>query len=168
MNCIVYLARNERWHVIKIWALLITISYFKYHLNYFWILFKNGTTLSFIAWYYRPTVDFQKNIWEMYTVYCKFDSWFCHAIFICWYGYASETCLMVQKKILRRIFGPQRDENEEWRLYKEELHGFYRSTNVQLILLNVPFFLLNTQLNSDYTLISHEINFKKSVLWDET
>ena len=32
---------------------------------------------------------------------------------------------------MRRIFGPKRDENEEWRrLYNEELHSLYRSPNI--------------------------------------
>ena len=33
--------------------------------------------------------------------------------------------------IPRRIFGPKRDENGEWRrLHNEELHGLYRSPNI--------------------------------------
>ena len=33
--------------------------------------------------------------------------------------------------ILRRIFGPKRDENGEWRrLRNEELHSLYRSSNI--------------------------------------
>ena len=33
--------------------------------------------------------------------------------------------------ILRRIFGPKRDENGEWRrLHNEELHSLYRSPNI--------------------------------------
>ena len=33
--------------------------------------------------------------------------------------------------ILRRIFGPKRDENGEWRrLHNKELHSLYRSPNV--------------------------------------
>jgi hypothetical protein len=33
--------------------------------------------------------------------------------------------------ILRRIFGPRRDENGEWRrLHNEELHILYRSPNI--------------------------------------
>ena len=36
-----------------------------------------------------------------------------------------------EKRILRRIFGPKRDENGEWtRLHNEELHSFYRSPNI--------------------------------------
>ena len=34
-------------------------------------------------------------------------------------------------RILRRIFGPKRDENGEWRkLHNEELHSLYRSLNI--------------------------------------
>ena len=34
-------------------------------------------------------------------------------------------------RILRRIFGPKRDENGEWRrLHNEELHSLYRSPNI--------------------------------------
>jgi hypothetical protein len=33
--------------------------------------------------------------------------------------------------ILRRIFGPKRDENGDWRkLYNEQLHILYRSPNI--------------------------------------
>ena len=36
-----------------------------------------------------------------------------------------------QNKILRRRFGPKRDENGEWRrLHNEELHSLYRSPNI--------------------------------------
>ena len=36
-----------------------------------------------------------------------------------------------KNRILRRIFGPKRDENGEWRrLHNEELHGLYRSPNI--------------------------------------
>ena len=34
-------------------------------------------------------------------------------------------------RILRRIFGPKRNENAEWRiLYNKELHSLYRSSNI--------------------------------------
>ena len=34
-------------------------------------------------------------------------------------------------RILRRIFGPKRDENGEWRkLHNEERHSLYRSPNI--------------------------------------
>ena len=36
-----------------------------------------------------------------------------------------------ENMILRRIFGPKRDEKEEWRrLHNEELHSLYRSPNI--------------------------------------
>ena len=36
-----------------------------------------------------------------------------------------------ENRILRRIFGPKKDENEEWRrLHNEELHSLYRSPNI--------------------------------------
>jgi hypothetical protein len=36
-----------------------------------------------------------------------------------------------ENKILRRIFGPKRDANGEWRrLHNEELHSLYRSPNI--------------------------------------
>ena len=43
-------------------------------------------------------------------------------------------CLVLrvfENRILRRIFGPKRDENGEWiRLHIEELHSLYRSPNI--------------------------------------
>ena len=36
-----------------------------------------------------------------------------------------------ENRILRRIFGPKKDENGEWRrLHNEELHSLYRSPNL--------------------------------------
>ena len=36
-----------------------------------------------------------------------------------------------ENRILRRIFGPKRDENGEWRrLHNEELHSLFRSPNI--------------------------------------
>ena len=36
-----------------------------------------------------------------------------------------------ENRILRRIFGPKRDENGEWRkLHNEELHSLYRSPDI--------------------------------------
>ena len=38
---------------------------------------------------------------------------------------------MLFRSILRRIFGPKRDANGEWRrLHNEKLHTLYRSTNI--------------------------------------
>ena len=37
----------------------------------------------------------------------------------------------ISNRILRRIFGPKRDEHGEWRkLHNEERHNLYRSPNV--------------------------------------
>ena len=39
--------------------------------------------------------------------------------------------LREEKWILRRIFGPKKDKNGEWRrLHNEELHILYRSPNI--------------------------------------
>ena len=39
--------------------------------------------------------------------------------------------LREESRILRRIFGPKRDENGEWRrLHNEELHSLYHSPNI--------------------------------------
>ena len=36
-----------------------------------------------------------------------------------------------ENRILKRIFGPKRDGNGEWRrLHNEELHSLYRSPNI--------------------------------------
>ena len=36
-----------------------------------------------------------------------------------------------ENRILRRIFGPKRDENREWRrLHNERLHSLYRLPNI--------------------------------------
>ena len=38
---------------------------------------------------------------------------------------------------LRRIFGPKRDENGEWRsLHNEELHSLYRSPNIVKVFIS--------------------------------
>ena len=38
---------------------------------------------------------------------------------------------LFENKILRRIFGPKRDENGDWRRpHNEELHSLYRSPNI--------------------------------------
>ena len=38
---------------------------------------------------------------------------------------------LFENRILRRIFGPKRDENREWRrLHNEELHSLYHSPNM--------------------------------------
>ena len=50
-----------------------------------------------------------------------------------WYLTLKEECRLrvFENRILRRIFGPTRDENGEWRrLHNEELHSLYRSPNI--------------------------------------
>jgi hypothetical protein len=38
---------------------------------------------------------------------------------------------VIENMILKRIFGPKRDNNGEWRrLHSEELHSLYRSHNI--------------------------------------
>ena len=40
-----------------------------------------------------------------------------------------------ENRILRRIFGPKRDENGEWRrLHNEELHSLYHSPNIARVI----------------------------------
>ena len=59
------------------------------------------------------------------------------------YGYETwsltlrEECRLrvIENRILRRIFGPKRDENRKWRrLYNEELHSLYRSPNISRVI----------------------------------
>ena len=39
--------------------------------------------------------------------------------------------VVFENRVLRRIFGPKRDENGEWRrLHNEKLHSLYRSPNI--------------------------------------
>ena len=40
-----------------------------------------------------------------------------------------------EKRILRRIFKPRRDSNDEWiRLHNDELHSLYRSLNIDRVI----------------------------------
>ena len=42
---------------------------------------------------------------------------------------------LFKNRILRRIFGPTRDENGKWRrLHNEELHSLYRSPNIARVI----------------------------------
>ena len=45
--------------------------------------------------------------------------------------------MVFENKILRRIFGPRRNANGEWRrLHNEELHRFYRSCNIVRVIMS--------------------------------
>ena len=45
-----------------------------------------------------------------------------------------------ENRILRRIFGPKRDENGEWRrLHNEELHMLYFSPNIVRVIKSIRF-----------------------------
>ena len=47
---------------------------------------------------------------------------------------------VVENRILRRIFGPKRDENGEWRrLHNEELHSLYRSPYIVRVIKSIKF-----------------------------
>jgi hypothetical protein len=48
------------------------------------------------------------------------------------WGYAVAQLVEVEKKVLRRIFGPKRDEiTGEWRrLHKKKLYALYSSPNI--------------------------------------
>ena len=52
----------------------------------------------------------------------------------------SSNCICVsqcvhENKILRRIFGPRKHENGQWRrLHNEELHSLYRSPNIVMVI----------------------------------
>ena len=42
---------------------------------------------------------------------------------------------VLENRILRRIFGPERDENGEWRrLHIEKLHSLYRSPIIVMVI----------------------------------
>ena len=42
-----------------------------------------------------------------------------------------------ENRILRRIFGPKKDENGEWkRLHNEEFHSLYRSSNIVRVIIS--------------------------------
>ena len=42
----------------------------------------------------------------------------------------------MENRILRRIFGPKRDVNEEWRkLHNEKPHSLYRSSNIVRVIV---------------------------------
>ena len=47
---------------------------------------------------------------------------------------------LFEKRMLRRIFEPKRDENGQWRgLHNEKIHGFYRSPNTVRVIKSTKF-----------------------------
>ena len=45
---------------------------------------------------------------------------------------------LLENRILRRIFGPKRDENEQWRrLHNAELHCLYRSPKIIRVIKSI-------------------------------
>ena len=45
---------------------------------------------------------------------------------------------LFENKNMRRMFGPKRDENMEWRrLHNEELHSLYRSPNIVRVIKSI-------------------------------
>jgi hypothetical protein len=56
-----------------------------------------------------------------------------------WSHTISEECSLriFENRILRRIFGTKRNENEEWRrIHNEELHSLYRSLNIVRVIIS--------------------------------
>ena len=48
--------------------------------------------------------------------------------------------MVFENRILRRIFGPNRDENGEWRrLHNEELHSLYCPPNLVWVIMSRRF-----------------------------
>jgi hypothetical protein len=59
------------------------------------------------------------------------------SLFILFNGYKREECRLrvFENRILRRIFGPKRDANEEsGRLHNEQLNSFYRSPDIVMVI----------------------------------
>ena len=56
---------------------------------------------------------------------------YCVYIYYIFVSYIKGGIRLFENRIPKRIFGPKRDENEEWRrLHNEELHDLYPSPNI--------------------------------------
>ena len=63
----------------------------------------------------------------------------------------------IENRILRRLFGPKRDENGEWRrFHNEELHGLYRLPNIVRVVKSTRLSWAGEEFKQQNTLHEHE------------